>query len=33
MQSPRVWNWEMRLKLLRLATLAYAFLLHLLSVP
>jgi hypothetical protein len=33
MQSPRVWNWETRLKLLGLATLAYAFLLHLLSVP
>jgi hypothetical protein len=31
MQSPRVWDWETRLKLLGLATLAYAFLLHLLS--
>lgn len=31
MQSPRVWGWEERLKLLGLATLAYAFLLHLLS--
>jgi hypothetical protein len=31
MQSPRVWGWEQRLKLLGLATLAYAFLLHLLS--
>lgn len=33
MQSPRVWDWESRLKLLGLATLAYAFLLHLLSAP
>jgi DDE family transposase len=33
MQSPRVWDWETRLKLLGLATLAYAFLLHLLSEP
>ena len=33
MQSPRVWDWESRLKLLGLATLAYAFLLHLLSTP
>lgn len=33
MQSPRVWDWETRLKLLGLATLAYAFLLHLLSAP
>ena len=31
MQSPRVWGWQERLKLLGLATLAYAFLLHLLS--
>lgn len=31
MQSPRVWGWEERLKLLGIATLAYAFLLHLLS--
>ena len=31
MQSPRVWGWEERLKLLGMATLAYAFLLHLLS--
>ncbi len=30
-QSPRVWDWQGRLKLLGLATLAYAFLLHLLS--
>jgi hypothetical protein len=33
MQSPRLWDWESRLKLLGLATLAYAFLLHLLSTP
>jgi Transposase DDE domain len=33
MQSPRVWDGETRLKLLGLATLAYAFLLHLLSAP
>lgn len=33
MQSPRVWDWESRLKLLGLATLAYAFLLHLLCTP
>ena len=33
MQSPRVWDWKSRLKLLGLATLAYAFLLHLLSAP
>lgn len=31
LESPRVWDWEVRLKLLWLATLAYAFLLHLLS--
>ena len=31
MESPRVWDWEVRLKLLLLATLAYAFLLHLLD--
>jgi hypothetical protein len=30
-QSPRVWNWQVRLKLLALATLAYAFLFHLLA--
>jgi DDE family transposase len=30
-ESPRVWEWEVRLKLLLLATLAYAFLLHLLA--
>jgi hypothetical protein len=30
-QSPRVWEWQVRLKLLALATLAYAFLLHLLQ--
>jgi hypothetical protein len=29
-ESPRVWKWDVRLKLLLLATLAYAFLLHLL---
>ena len=33
MQSPRVWDWETRLKLLGLATLASAFRLHLLSEP
>jgi len=31
MESPRVWEWDVRLKLLLLATLAYAFLLHLLD--
>jgi hypothetical protein len=31
MESPRVWEWEVRLKLLLLAALAYAFLLHLLA--
>lgn len=30
MQSPRLWDWESRLKLLLLVTLAYAFLLSLL---
>jgi hypothetical protein len=30
MESPRVWEWDVRLKLLLLATLAYAFMLHLL---
>jgi hypothetical protein len=30
-ESPRVWEWEVRQKLLLLAMLAYAFLLHLLS--
>jgi Transposase DDE domain len=30
-ESPRVWDWEVRVKLLMLATLAYAFLLHLLA--
>ena len=30
-ESPRVWEWEVRQKLLLLATLAYGFLLHLLS--
>lgn len=30
-ESPRVWEWEVRLKLLLLATLAYAFVLHLLD--
>lgn len=33
MQSPRLWDWESRLKLLGLAMLAYAFLLHLLTAP
>ena len=31
MESPRVWEWEVRKKLLLLATLAYAFVLHLLN--
>ena len=31
MESPRVWDWDVRLKLLLLATMAYAFVLHLLS--
>ena len=31
MESPRVWDWDVRLKLLLLATMAYAFLLHLLA--
>jgi hypothetical protein len=31
MESPRLWSWERRLKLLFLATLAYAFLLSLLK--
>ncbi|HET9326604.1 MAG TPA: transposase [Candidatus Eisenbacteria bacterium] len=31
MESPRVWAWDVRKKLLLLATLAYAFLLHLLN--
>ena len=31
MESPRLWCWERRLKLLLLATLAYAFLLPLLK--
>lgn len=31
MESPRLWTWERRLKLLLLATLAYAFLLSLLE--
>jgi len=30
-ESPRVWEWDVRLKLLLLATLAYGFLLHLLG--
>jgi len=30
-QSPRVWRWQERLKLLALATVAYAFLLQLLG--
>ena len=33
MESPRLWCWERRLKLLFLATLAYAFLLSLLQLP
>jgi hypothetical protein len=33
MQSPRVWDWETRLKLVGLATLASAFWRHLLSTP
>jgi hypothetical protein len=31
MESPRVWDWDVRKKLLLLATLAYAFVLHLLA--
>ena len=31
MESPRVWEWDVRKKLLLLATLAYGFLLHLLD--
>ena len=31
LQSPRLWSWERRIKLLLMATLAYAFLLSLLS--
>lgn len=31
MESPRVWDWDVRKKLLLMATLAYAFLLHLLA--
>jgi hypothetical protein len=30
-ESPRVWDWDVRLKLLLLATMAYAFVLHLLD--
>jgi Transposase DDE domain len=30
-ESPRVWEWDVRLKLLLLATMAYAFVLHLLD--
>jgi hypothetical protein len=33
MESPRLWSWDNRLKLLLIATLAYAFLLSLLSPP
>lgn len=33
MESPRLWSWERRQKLLLLATLAYAFLLSLLALP
>jgi hypothetical protein len=32
-ESPRLWRWEHRVKLLMLATLAYAFLLSLLILP
>ena len=31
MESPRVWTWERRLKLLSMVTLAYAFLLSMLN--
>src|SRR5262249_10567146 len=33
LESPRLWTWERRLKLLLLVTLAYAFLLSLLAPP
>jgi len=33
LESPRLWTWERRRKLLLLATLAYSFLLELLSLP
>jgi hypothetical protein len=33
MESPRLWSWERRLKLLMIATLVYAFLLRLLREP
>ena len=33
LESPRLWSWERRLKLLMLVTLAYAFLLSLLRLP
>jgi hypothetical protein len=33
LESPRLWSWERRLKLLMLVTLAYAFLLALLRLP
>lgn len=33
LESPRLWNWERRLKLLLMVTLAYAFLLALLRLP
>lgn len=33
MESPRLWSWDNRLKLLLIATLAYAFLLSLLATP
>ena len=32
-ESPRVWSWERRLKLLMLVSLAYSFLLQLLRLP
>jgi hypothetical protein len=33
LESPRLWSWERRLKLLMMVTLAYAFLLALLRLP
>lgn len=33
MESPRLWEWERRIKLLLMVTLAYAFLLTLLEIP
>ena len=32
-ESPRLWFWQNRLKLLLIASLAYAFLLHLILLP